>query len=428
MGRTDLRAMGRAAQAAARRLATLSTERKDAALQAIARGLREDAAAILRANAEDVERARAAELAPAMIDRLLLTPERLEAIAAEVEHVIALPDPVGERFDSTVLPNGLRVHKRRTPLGVIGVIYESRPNVTVDVAVVCLKAGNAAILRGGSETTASNAALRATIARALAAAEAPEAAIQVIADPDRALVLELLRLHDYVAMIIPRGGAGLHQFCRDHATIPVITGGIGVCHMYVDREADLERAVPIIHNAKVQRPSVCNALDTLLVHQSVAAELLPRVVDDLAAAKVEIRADASARPFIPAAHPAVRDATAGDFGHEFLDLILSVRVVSGLDDAINTIAHYSTGHSDAILTRDPEAAARFVAEVDSAAVYVNASTRFTDGGQLGLGAEVAVSTQKLHARGPMALRELTTYKWVVGQFQQGEEPRYFVRE
>ena len=428
MTKTDLNAMGKRGLAAARVLATLPTERKNAALRAIAAGLRQDTPAILRANAEDVARAEANGLSPAMIDRLLLTRERIEGIAAEVEHVAALPDPVGERFDAAVLPNGLKVHKRRTPLGVIGVIYESRPNVTVDVAVLCVKAGNAAILRGGSETTSSNSALGATIARAFQACELPEAAVQVIGDPDRALVLELLRLHEYVSMIIPRGGAGLHQFCREHATIPVITGGIGVCHVYVDPTANLDQAIPVIHNAKVQRPSVCNALDTMLVHRAVAGDLLPRMVDDLAAAGVEVRADEAALALLPSGHPAVRPASPDDFGQEFLALILSVRVVDSLDEAIEHITHYGTGHSDAILTTDPAAAERFVAEVDSAAVYVNASTRFTDGAQLGLGAEVAVSTQKLHARGPMALSELTTYKWVAGELIEGEEPRYFVRQ
>jgi glutamate-5-semialdehyde dehydrogenase len=420
--------MGQQGQAAARVLATLSTEHKNRALQAIAQCLREQTPEILRANAEDVAQAEANGLPAATIDRLLLTRERIAGIAADVEQVAALPDPVGERFDSAVLPNGLPVYKRRTPLGVIGVIYESRPNVTVDVAVLCLKAGNAAILRGGSETTRSNRALGAAITRAMEACELPTAAVQVIDDPDRALVLELLRLHDYVSMIIPRGGAGLHQFCREHATIPVITGGIGVCHVYVDPTANIDEAIPLIHNAKVQRPSVCNALDTVLVHRDAAATLLPRMVEDLAAAGVEIRADASARPFISEGHPAVREAEPGDFGQEFLALVLSVRVVEDLDAAIDHIAHYSTGHSDAILTTDPAAADRFVAEVDSAAVFVNASTRFNDGGQLGLGAEIAVSTQKLHARGPMALRELTTYKWVVGELHEGAEPRYFVRE
>jgi glutamate-5-semialdehyde dehydrogenase len=428
MAQTDLISMGQRGQTASRRLATVSTEQKNAALRAIANGLRQDTPAILKANAEDVARAERAGLTPAMIDRLLLTPERIAGIAAEVEHVAALPDPVGERFDETVLPNGMRLHKRRTPLGVIGVIYESRPNVTVDVASLCLKAGNAAILRGGSETTASNTALGATIARAMATCEMPEAAVQVITDPDRALVLELLRLHDYVSMIIPRGGAGLHKFCRENATVPVITGGLGVCHTYVDPTADLQQAVPLIHNAKVQRPSACNSLDTLLVHRAVAEELLPRVVEDLAGVKVEIRADESAMPFMPAGHPAVHPAGPDDFGQEFLALILSVRVVDSLDEAIAHIERYGTQHSDAILTSNAVDAARFVSEVDSAAVFVNASTRFNDGGQFGLGAEVAVSTQKLQARGPMGLNELTTYKWVAGSLEEGEEPRYFVRK
>ena len=425
---TDLKLMGRRGQAAARILATAPTERKNQALHALAAGLREDMPSILKANAEDIARAKANGMSEALTDRLLLTRERIENIAKEVEHVALLPDPVGERFDHVTLPNGLRLHKRRTPLGVIGVIYESRPNVTVDVAVLCLKSGNAAILRGGSETTASNAALAATIGRALERAELPADAIQVIRDQDRALVLELLRLNDYVSMIIPRGGAGLHRFCVENATVPVITGGVGVCHVYVDRTADLEEALPVIRNAKIQRPSACNALDTVLAHRDIAAALLPRMVDDLAAVRVEIRADESAMPFMPNGHPAVQPAGPEDFGQEFMALILSVRVVDGLDDALDHIARYSMGHSDAVLTNNPAIADRFVAEVDSAAVYVNASTRFTDGAQFGLGAEVAVSTQKLHARGPMGLRELTSYKWVVGQLEEGEEARYFVRE
>jgi len=413
MSKIDLVAMGKQGLAAARVLANMPTEHKNLGLRAIAAGLRDDTATILRANVEDIDRAREAGLSPALLDRLLLTPERIQTIASEVERIAELPDPVGERFEEKVLPNGLRVHKRRTPLGVIGVIYEARPNVTVDVAVLCLKAGNAAILRGGSETSASNRALGTTITRALRACELPEAAIQIIGDQDRGLVLELLRLNEYVSMIIPRGGAGLHHFCREHATIPVITGGLGVCHIYVDPTANLAQAIPLINNAKVQRPSVCNALDTLLIHRSIAADFLPRVVEDLAAANVEIRADDSAWPFMPAGHPAVRRAASDDFGQEFMALILSVRVVDDLDAAMEHIAQYGTGHSDAILTTDQAAGERFVAEVDSAAVYINASTRFTDGSALGLGAEVAVSTQKLHARGPMALQELTSYKWVI---------------
>ena len=407
--------IGQRAKHAARRLAACPTERKDRALHAIAAELRADADAILAANEQDVADAQANGLNAALIDRLRLTPERLEAIASDVEHVVDLDDPVGVHFDERVQPNGLRIHRRRVPIGVVGVIYEARPNVTVDVATLCLKTGNAVILRGGKETVRSNAALVAAIRRALTAAELPDDAVQVIADPSRERVLELLRLDQYVDMIIPRGGAGLHQFCREHATIPVITGGIGVCHIFVDATADLDRAVPIIHNAKVQRPSVCNALDTLLVERSVAPQLLPQVAANLTAAGVELRADAEALPLLHEAGASERivAATDGDWGVEFLALVLSVKVVDGLDEALEHIWRYSTGHSDAILTSDAAAATRFIDEVDSAAVLVNASTRFNDGGQLGLGAEVAVSTQKLHARGPMALQELTSYKWVI---------------
>lgn len=428
MSSVDMKQIGKRAQAAARKLAVLSTEQKNAALQMIADSLRAETPAILKANAEDIAQAEASGLSPALVDRLLLTHERIANIAAEVEHVISLPDPVGEQFDERLLPNGLPIHRRRTPFGVIGVIYESRPNVTVDVATLCLKTGNAVIMRGGSETIKSNAALGTILAQALRAAQLPTDAIQVIGDPDRSLVLELLRMDEYVSMIIPRGGAGLHRFCLENATVPVITGGLGVCHIYVDQTANLGQAIPIIHNAKVQRPSVCNALDTLLVQREVAGELLPRVVEDLTAAGVEIRADASVLPYLPSEHPAVTLAQPDDFGTEFMALIISVRVVDDLDEALDHIARYGTGHSDAILTENRTNANRFVSEVDSSAVFINASTRFNDGAQLGLGAEVAVSTQKLHARGPMGLQELTTYKWVVGELAEEHEAQYFVRK
>lgn len=418
----SLNTIGQRAKVAARRLSTLKTDHKNRALRAIAAELRADAGTILAANEQDVADATAHGLDAALIDRLRLTPARLDAIANDVEHVTTLADPVGERFDERTLPNGLQVHRRRVPIGVVGVIYEARPNVTVDVAALCLKTGNAVILRGGKETMRSNAALVATIRRALLAADVPDDAVQVIVDSSRERVLELLRLDQYVDMIIPRGGAGLHQFCREHATVPVITGGIGVCHMFVDATANLDKAVPLIHNAKVQRPSVCNALDTLLVHRAIAAQLLPRIDADLAAAGVELRADEKALALLPHGVP----ATNNDWGTEFLALILSIRIVADLDEALEHIWTYSSGHSEAILTEDPAAATRFVNEVDSAAVLVNASTRFNDGGQLGLGAEVAISTQKLHARGPMALQELTSYKWVVGQIMEGE-PQYWVR-
>jgi glutamate-5-semialdehyde dehydrogenase len=411
----DLNAMGQRARQAARALSLAPTERKNAALHAIAAALAERAAEVLDANAIDMERGRAAGLSDALLDRMLLTRARLEAIAADTRNVANLPDPVGDQFDQNVLPNGLRVHKRRVPLGVVGVIYEARPNVTVDIAALCLKSGNAAILRGGKEITGSCAALARIIQDGLSSAGLPADAIQVIDDPDRALVEQFLRLDKYVDVIIPRGGAALHQFCREKATIPVITGGIGVCHVYVDQAADLAKVVPIVRNAKVQRPSVCNALDTLLVHRAMAASVLPDVARDLLAHGVELRADEEALAILRAAgveSEKLVPARDNDFGTEFMALILSARVVDGLDEALAHIARYGD-HSDAIITEDRAAADAFIAAVDSSAVFVNASTRFNDGGQLGLGAEIAVSTQKLHVRGPMALRELTTYKWVV---------------
>ena len=411
----DLNAMGQRARRAARALSLASTAQKDAALHALATALTERASDVLAANAIDMERARAAGTAASLLDRMLLTEARLTAIAADVRKVAQLPDPVGEQFDASVLPNGLRVHKRHVPLGVVGVIYEARPNVTVDIAALCLKSGNAAILRGGKEIIHSCAALTEIIRDALAAADLPADAMQVIDDPDRALVEQLLRLDSYVDVIIPRGGAALHKFCREKATIPVITGGIGVCHVYVDAAADMAKVVPIVRNAKVQRPSVCNALDTVLVHRSVAPEALAAIARDLLPLNVELRADEESLAILQTAGLAgdhVVPAQTNDFGTEFMALILSTRVVDGLDEALDHIARFGD-HSDAIITEDRAAADRFVAAVDSAAVFVNASTRFNDGGQLGLGAEIAVSTQKLHVRGPMALRELTTYKWVV---------------
>jgi glutamate-5-semialdehyde dehydrogenase len=411
---TDLIAMGKAARAAARQLATLSTARKNEALLAIADELEGQSAAILAQNALDIEDGRAKGLSDALLDRLLLTERRVKALAADARGVAALPDPVGAEIEGRLLPNGLRLSRRRIPIGVIGVIYEARPNVTIDIATLCLKTGNAAILRGGSETLRSNLALVQVIRAALERCRLPEAAVQIIADPDRALVAGLLRLDKYVDMIIPRGGNALHQLCKEQSTIPVITGGIGICHIYVDESADLERAVDIIENAKVQRPSVCNALDTLLVHPAVAGRLLPALAARLAINQVELRAEGQALEILRAADGGapVKPAGPGDFDREWLALILGVKIVPGLDEAIAHIQEHSTEHSDSILTNDWANARRFVDEVNSAAVYVNASTRFTDGGQFGLGAEVAVSTQKLHARGPMGLEELTSYKWV----------------
>ncbi len=359
-----------------------------------------------------------------MTDRLTLNPKRLEAIAADLETVATLPDPVGERFDETTLPNGLRVYKQRVPIGVLAVIYEARPNVTIDVAAVAVKTGNAVILRGGSETLNSNQALVETVCRALELNGLPRAAVQFINDPDRRRVAELLNMYEMVDMLIPRGGADLHRYCRENSRIPVITGGIGICHLYVDEGADLEAAIPVIYNAKVQRPTVCNALDTVLVHRNSAADFLPRMLASLRTAGVSFRVDAGVLPYLTLPSGNASDQAAGlpedirlagktDFDTEWLSLVLGIRVVEDLEQAIEHIRLHSTGHSDGILTRNEAHAQRFLAEVDSAAVYVNASTRFTDGGQLGLGTEVAISTQRLHARGPMGLRELTSYKWVI---------------
>jgi glutamate-5-semialdehyde dehydrogenase len=412
--------IGKRARAASRVLARVSTEHKNAALVELADRLLDSRAEILSANSQDIAEGAAHELPPAMLDRLTLNAARLSAIVEDLRGVAALSDPVGEIFERETLPNGLQVHKQRVPLGVLGIIYEARPNVTIDVAGLALKSGNAVILRGGSETLNSNRALVSVIRDALGSCDMPVDAVQFIDDPDRSRVSELLQMHVYVDMIIPRGGAGLHKFCRENSLIPVITGGIGICHLYVDESADLGAAIQVIRNAKVQRPTVCNALDTVLVHISVAGQLLPHLVSQLAQDEVTFRVDPSAAEFLNpdlACDSCVTLAGEGDFDTEWLSLVLGIKVVAGLKEAIAHIEQHSTGHSDGILTGNEAHAARFVAEVDSAAVYVNASTRFTDGAQLGLGAEVAISTQRLHARGPMALRELTTYKWVIaGQY------------
>ena len=406
--------MGLNARLAARSLARASTAQKNAVLLGMAAGIMEAGEGILAANQSDLDAARMTGLGAAMLDRLTLNESRLGAIAADLRSVAELSDPVGEAFDEATLPNGLQVRKQRVPLGVLGVIYEARPNVTLDVAGLAIKTGNTAILRGGSETLNSNRALVAVIQRALIENGLPSEAIQFIDDPNRERVFELLQMNDYVDMIIPRGGAALHDFCRKNSRIPVITGGIGICHLFVDDSADLEASLEVIRNAKIQRPTVCNALDTVLVHQAVAEQFLPHLVTCLAQDGVTFRVDGSAWPYLgEPIQPSVSPAGPEDFDTEWLSLVLGLKVVESLGEAMAHIEAHSTGHSDGILTRNEVNAGRFVSEVDSAAVYVNASTRFTDGGQLGLGAEVAVSTQRLHARGPMGLRELTTYKWVI---------------
>ncbi|KLF28193.1 gamma-glutamyl phosphate reductase [Klebsiella aerogenes] len=407
-----LEQMGIAAKAASYQLALLSSREKNQVLNKIADYLEAQTEEILRANAEDLSDARANGLSDAMLDRLALTPARLRGIADDVRQVCSLADPVGQVIDGGLLDSGLRIERRRVPLGVISVIYEARPNVTVDVASLCLKTGNAAILRGGKETWRTNAATVKVIQQALQECGLPAAAVQAIESPDRALVGEMLKMDKYIDMLIPRGGAGLHKLCREQSTIPVITGGIGVCHIFVDDSAEIAPALKIIVNAKTQRPSTCNTAETLLVHRNIADTFLPALSKQMAESGVTLHADPAALPLLQNGPAKVEPVKAEQYDDEYLSLDLNVKVVADLDEAIAHIRAHGTQHSDAILTRTLRHANRFINEVDSSAVYVNASTRFTDGGQFGLGAEVAVSTQKLHARGPMGLEALTTYKWI----------------
>jgi glutamate-5-semialdehyde dehydrogenase len=410
----ELEAKCRAAKAASRRMAYLSAEVKNKALHNIADDLLAKKGEVLDANKVDYREAEASGMNAAMLDRLMLSESRLEAIAQDVLAVAALPDPVGEVFDMRTLPNGLQLSRKRVPLGVIGAIYESRPNVTVDISALCLKSGNAVILRGGREAIHSNGALAKLIQQAVTRAGIPEGAVQFIENTDRALVERLLKMSDIINLIIPRGGAGLIKFVTETATMPVVSGGVGVCHTYVDRSADVGKAAAIAFNAKVQRPTVCNALDTLLVHADVAQRCLPLVAAEWAKAGVEMHCDQRALAILKS-QPSLKlvPATDEDWGKEFLSLVAAVKVVDSLDEALEHIERYGSGHSEAIITEEHQAAMRFLNEVDAACVYVNASTRFTDGSQFGLGAEVGISTQKLHARGPLGVKELTTYKWII---------------
>ena len=410
----ELEAIGRAARKAARELAKQPTLVKNQALLNIANGLKSRQEEILAANEQDCEAGRRDGMTDDLLDRLLLTPERLEATASGVRDVSALSDPVGETIDMRTMPNGLQVGRRRVPLGVIGAIYESRPNVTVDISALCLKSGNAVILRGGKEAVRSNSALAGLIKDSISDAGITGDAAQFVESTDRALVGQMLRMKETIDLIILRGGQKLVRRVADEATMPAITGGIGVCHTYVDRQADVDMAVEIAHNAKVQRPSVCNALDTLIVHSKIAPTYLPRIAERWADAGLEMRCDRRALNIIgPMAGSRVVLARDDDWGNEFLALIAAVKVVDSLDEALEHIETYGSGHSEAIVTENYAAAMRFVDEVDSGAVMVNASTRFNDGAEFGLGAEVASSTNKMHARGPMGLRERTSYKWVV---------------
>jgi glutamate-5-semialdehyde dehydrogenase len=397
----ELEEKARAAKAAARRLAYLSAEVKNKALQNIANELLARREEILAANQLDYHEAHSSGMNAAMLDRLMLSPERLAAMAKDVLTVAAMADPVGEVFDMRTLPNGLLIGKKRVPLGVIGAIYESRPNVTIDISALCLKSGNGVILRGGKESHHSNSILVKLVQEAAAKAGITEGAVQFIESTDRALVDEMLKLRQYIDLMIPRGGAGLIRLIREKAAMPVVAGGIGVCHTYVDESADVAKAVAIVFNAKVQRPTVCNALDTIMVHTDIAKTFLPLAAAELAKAEVEMRCDQRAMAILKG-KPSLRlkPAADDDWGREFLALVAAVKVVDSLDEALAHIERYGS-------------AMRFLNEVDAACVYVNASTRFTDGGQFGLGAEVGISTQKFHARGPLGLKELTSYKWII---------------
>ncbi len=405
----DLREMGARAKDVSRILGKLGQTEKNAGLFAAAGELEAAASSILEANGQDVDAAVKRGMHAGLVDRLRLDGSRIKAMADGLRDVAALEDPVGEVESMKKRPNGLLIGRKRVPLGVIGIIYEARPNVTADAFGLCFKSGNAVILRGGSDAIRSNEAIVAAIRRGLLAAGLPEDAVQLVADTSRESARELMRLNGYLDVLIPRGSAGLIRTVVENSTVPVIETGTGNCHVYVDATADFQMALDIIYNAKTQRIGVCNACESLLVHQSIAEEFLPLLKERLDEKQVEIRADEASCRLVPGFVPAAEE----DWGREYLDYILSLKQVGSLDEAIAHINRYGTGHSEAIVTRDYGNAQRFLEEVDAAAVYVNASTRFTDGAQFGFGAEIGISTQKLHARGPMGLRELTTIKYII---------------
>jgi glutamate-5-semialdehyde dehydrogenase len=401
--------LAKKAREAARRLAKLSSEEKNRALLRMAERLEAEKEALLRENEKDLELAHKAGLSTALIDRIALNPGRVQAMAKGLREIVALPDPVREIVKMWRRPNGLQVGKMRIPLGVIAIIYEARPNVTADAAALCLKSGNAVILRGGSEAHLSNRAIGSILQRACGETQVPQEAVQVVASKDRGIVQELLQLEDYIDLVIPRGGEDLIRMVAANSRVPVIKHYKGVCHVYVDSEAPLEMAERICMNAKVQRPSVCNAMETLLVHEAVAPRFLPSVIARLQGAGVEIRGCDKTRALVSGIKP----ATEADWSAEYLDLILSVKVVEDMDSAIDHIERYGSQHTETIVTSNYARAREFLDRVDSSAVLVNASTRFNDGGELGLGAEIGISTSKIHAFGPMGLEELTTTKFIV---------------
>jgi len=411
---SELQEKAKQAKAASKKLAFIPANVKNDALMAIAQALLDKEDVILHNNEKDYKEAEASGMSAAMLDRLMLDSSRIKGIAADVKTVVSLPDPVGEVIEEHKLPNGLLLSKRRVPLGVIGAIYESRPNVTVDISVLCLKAGNSVILRGGKEAYRSNLALAGTVQEAAYKSGLPAGCVQFIESTDRSLVDHMLKMKQYIDLVIPRGGENLIRFVRDNAAMAVVAGGIGVCHQYVDKTADLKKAAAIAYNAKVQRPTVCNALDCLLVHKDIAAQYLPMVAQEWAKAGVEMRCDQLSLDILKAVPGLkLKPAVVEDWGKEFLALVGAIKVVNSLDEALAHIDRYGSGHSEAIITEDKNSIERFLNEVDAACVYANASTRFTDGAQFGMGAEIGISTQKFHARGPMALREITSYKWCI---------------
>ena len=414
MDSVELRKIGKAATSAARSLASLSGDVRNKAISNIADGLSSSRSEIVLENGRDIEKGRKKGLSEAVLDRLLLNDERIDVIARDALSVVGLSDPVGEIIEMNTMPNGLEVSRRRVPLGVIGVIYESRPNVTVDISALCLKSGNAVILRGGSEAFHSNTVLADVIRAEILDAGISKDAVQIVGSTDRKFVSEMLKMDEFIDLMIPRGGADLVARVAKEASMPSITGGVGVCHTYVDESASLDMAVDIVFNAKVQIPSVCNALDTMHVHVSAAPEYLPKIANAFAEAGVEMRCDTRSMSILGSREDVkITPAVEEDWDTEQRSLTAGVKVVDSLEAALDHILDHGTGHSEAIVTEDTSSAARFLNEVDSSAVMVNASTRFNDGGQFGLGAEVAISTNKMHARGPMGLKELTSYKWIV---------------
>ena len=423
MTKLSLSEQAKAASYASGYLATATAEIKNTALIAIAEAVEANSTSILDANAEDLENAKRDGMDFHIRDRMTLNGNRVQDMADAARSISKLEDPIGEVLEQRNLPNGLHLERVRVPIGVIGVIYESRPNVTIDIATLCLKSGNSVILSGGKECTHTNTTLATIVKDAVESAGIPSDVIQFIESTDRALVKEMLQMDDAIDLMIPRGSAELVNFVGQNARMPAITGGIGVCHTYVDADADLDNALEIVVNAKVQRPTVCNALDTVLVHQAVAHNFLPKLAHEFGIQNVELRADSRAMSILDAlaSGAEIKQAVSGDFGTEFLALIASVKIVDSIDEALTHISNYGSGHSEAIVSENNEVIERFLNEADASAVFANASTRFNDGGEFGLGAEVAISTNKLHARGPMGLKEITSYKWKIrgqGQVRQ----------